>query len=193
MKIRRYEDIIAYQGIMTDESLSMLQAIGRPKRIVGRKTPENLNAITLSQLISLWQMDSENDIPLKSLVAVFGYDPDEGKCARKSRRVARKVGKARVGAVVGWCNFIQSELLRISEMWKRCEVPMSELDRKAGAADLDFGFFSIIDAYAQRQGYQDPDDVLKVQWIKIWQSLLKDAEVYKVRINRDRLASLQRK
>lgn len=193
MKIRRYEDLITYGGIITAESKERLAAIAKPKRILGHKTPDDLNGLTLAQLIDLWQIDSEASILTKSLVAVFGYDTNDRRCLRKERRTARRVHYVRIGKAIGWCNFIQAELIRIKEMWERCEVPLSDIEKAASAGMAEFGFFSIIDAYARRQGYLDPDDVLKVGWLKIWQSLLKDAEVVKYQRRKDKLQEMQLK
>ena len=73
----------------------------------------------------------------------------------------------------------------------RCEVPIEALDRQAGVEKLNFGFFSIIDTYSQRQHISDPDEVLNVQWVKVWQSLLKDAEFYKFQRRKDKLIEMQ--
>ena len=72
-------------------------------------------------------------------------------------------------------------------------MPIEALDKQAGVEQLNFGFFSIIDAYAQRQHISDQDEVLKVQWMKVWQSLLKDAETYKYQRRKDKLIEMQLK
>jgi hypothetical protein len=191
MKLRHYEDIITYGGIMTAESRERLARIPCPKRIAGHQAPKDLNALTMEQLISLWSIPDEKSIPSDSLAAVFGYHANPRRCERKERLIRRHARHVRIGKAVGWCNFIQSELLRIKEMWSRCEVPIEALDRQAGVEQLNFGFFSIIDAYAQRQHISDPDEVLKVQWMKVWQSLLKDAETYKYKRRKDKLIEMQ--
>lgn len=191
MKLRRYEDIITYGGIMTAESRERIAKIPCPKRIAGHRTPKDLNAITMAQLISLWSIPDERSLLSDSLAAVIGYHVNERRCNRKERRIRRRARNIRIGKAVGWCNFIQSELLRIKEMWSRCEVPIEALDKQAGVEQLNFGFFSIIDAYAQRQHITDPDEVLKVQWVKVWQSLLKDAETFKFQRRRDKLIEMQ--
>lgn len=187
MKLRHYEDIITYGGIMTTESRERLASIPCPRRIAGHRAPKDLNALTLGQLIMLWSIKDERSILSDSLAAVFGWHPSERRSERRERRVRRHARHVRIGKAVGWCNFIQSELLRIKEMWSRCEVPIEALDRQAGIERLSFGFFSIIDAYAQRQHISDPDEVLKVQWVKVWQSLQKDAEIAKFQLRRERI------
>lgn len=193
MKLRHYEDIITYGGIMTAESRERLSKIPCPKRIAGHQAPKDLNGLTMAQLISLWSITNEKTILSDSLAAVFGYHTNPRRCERKEERIRCRARHVRIGKAVGWCNFIQSELLRIKEMWSRCEVPIEAIDRQAGVEQLNFGFFSIIDAYAQRQHISDPDDVLKVQWVKVWQSLLKDAETYKYQRRKDKLIEMQLK
>ena len=191
MKLRPYEDIITYGGIMTAESRERLAKIPCPKRIAGHQAPKDLNGLTMAQLISLWSIPNEKSILSDSLAAVFGYHINQRRCARKEKRIRRHAQYIRIGKAVGWCNFIQSELLRIKEMWSRCEVPIEALDKQAGVEQLNFGFFSILDAYAQRQHISDPDEVLKVQWVKVWQSLLKDAETFKFQRRKDKLIEMQ--
>lgn len=191
MKLRHYEDIITYGGIMTAESRERLARIACPKRIAGHQAPKDLNGLTMGQLIMLWSIKDERSILSDSLAAVFGWHPSERRSERRERRVRRRTRHVRIGKAVGWCNFIQSELLRIKDMWSRCEVPIEALDRQAGVERLNFGFFSIIDAYAQRQHITDPDEVLKVQWVKVWQSLLKDAETYNFQRRKDKIREMQ--
>ncbi len=193
MKLRHYEDIITYGGVMTAESRERIRQIPCPKRIAWHRAPKDLNGITLAQLIALWSIPDERSILSDSLAAVFGYHERPRRCARKEWRMRRRARRVRIGKAAGWCNFIQAELLRIKEMWSRCDIPIDALDRQAGADRLNFGFFSIIDAYAQRQGIIDHDDVLKVKWIKVWQSLLKDAETYQFKKRRDQLIEMKLK
>lgn len=183
MKIRSIEDLIRWEDLISEDSKAKLQAIGRPARLAGKKTPENLDDITLGQLITLWHIKDERDLFYLSALCIFAYD----KSVFRQKLIEIRLRHAGAGRAIGWSNFVSNELIRINEMWQRCDVPLSDIDRQAGAADLNFGFFSIIDAYAQRQGIVNHDDVLKVKWIEVWQSLQKDAEIAKFQLRRERI------
>ncbi len=187
MKIRSIEDLIRWEGLITEESKAKLQSIGRPLRLAGKKTPDNLDYITLGQLITLWHIKDERDLFYLSALCVLAYDENERRSRLKQWSIGRKLRRAGAGCAIGWSNFVSNELIRINEMWQRCNVPLSDIDRQAGAGELNFGFFSIIDAYAQRQGIVNHDDVLKVKWIEVWQSLQKDAEIAKFQLRRERI------
>ena len=187
MKIRCIEDLIRWEDLITEESKAKLQAIGRPSKLALKKTPENLDDITLGQLITLWRIKDEWDLFYLSAICVLAYDDNDRRYNFKQKLIGRRLRHTGAGKAIGWSNFVSNELLRINEMWQKCNVPLTDIDRQAGADNLNFGFFSIIDAYAQRQGITDHDDVLKVKWIKVWQSLQKDAEIAKFQLRRERI------
>lgn len=195
MKLKSIEDFITYQSILTEKSRERISTIAKPERMALRNTPKDLNSITLGQLIELWGITSDMELFCTSAVSVFahckGYS--EAKAARMERRMKRRLRHVRTGKAIGWMNFIQSELLRINDMWQECDIPISRLDREAGAESLNYGFFSIIDAYAQRQRITDHDDVLKVEWVKVWQCLKKDADIAKFQIRRQQILDQQQK
>ena len=46
----------------------------------------------------------------------------------------------------------------------------------AGVNDLDSGPFGLVDWYARRMGYKDHDEVLRVPWLRVWQTMKIDAD-----------------
>lgn len=164
MKVKRLEQFIKYQSLLTQQDLERVAKIGRPGRILFRRTPRNLDDLTIGQLIDLWSITNDYDLFYVSLRVVLGV---------KRYTVARRV---RIGRVIGWMNFMQAELLRIADMWRAIEHDPTPEEFMAGIDRLNSGFFGIIDAYAKRMGFRDHDDVMNVKWIIIYECMKMDVE-----------------
>ena len=156
MKVKRLEQFIKYQSLFTQQDLERVAKIGRPRRILFRRTPRNLDDLTIGQLIDLWSITNDYDLFYVSLRVVLGV---------KRYAVARRV---RIGRVIGWMNFMG--------FWPM-DLPMPTPEEfMAGIDRLNSGFFGIIDAYAKRMGFRDHDDVMNVKWIIIYECMKMDVE-----------------
>lgn len=148
-------------GIIAQESEDKLKEAPRPEKICGRVVPQDLNALTMDQLTDL--MDVKPGAEINAVRVILGIDPKD-------------LDKEPAVRVVGLVNFIQSELERITELFKQLKPHYTSQERQAGVEDLSFGIFGTIDWYARRMGFTDHDEVLKVQWIKIYECARIDKE-----------------
>lgn len=160
MKFRTYKTLKRL-GLITRESEDNLKEAPRPDRLCGKPIPNDLNDLNMGQLTELISLKKGNEIEAVRIIAGINTEKLDMEPAVK---------------VVGLVNFIQSELQRISELFKQLKPHYTKEERQAGVEDLDFGIFGTIDWYAQRMGITDHDAVLKVPWLHIWQCSLIDKE-----------------
>ena len=160
MKFRTYV-ILHHLGLVTEESEERLSQAPCPRKVHGKAIPETLNSLKMGQLVDIMSLDPGNEI--EAVRVISGIDP-------------RSLDDEPATAVVGLVNFIQSELRRISDMFKQLKPHYSSQERQAGAEELDFGIFGTIDWYAKRMGITNHDDVLGVPWLHVWQCAKIDKE-----------------
>lgn len=153
MRFRTYRTLHAL-GLITQESEERLREAPRPDRICGKEIPEDLNSLTMGQLVDIVSLDEDHEIEAVRVIA--GIDP--GQLDREPAVM-----------VIGLINFIQGELHRIAELFRQLRPNYTREERQAGVEDIDFGIFGTIDWYAKRMGITDHDEVLKVPWLHIWQ------------------------
>lgn len=160
MKFRTYKTLRRL-GLITQESEDRLQEAPRPDRLCGKAIPQDLNDLTMGQLADIMSLKKDDEI--EAVHIVTGID-------------TKLLDKEPALKVIGLVNFIQSELQRISELFKQLKPHYTKEERQAGVEDLDFGIFGTIDWYAQRMGITNHDEVLRVPWLHIWQCSLIDKE-----------------
>ena len=157
-------------GLIANED--QLKEAPRPDRLCGKAIPESLNGLTMGQLVEILQVKDGNPY---TIIEIVIRDKAEGKEPTNGIQ-AKDLDKADAVAVVGLVNFIQSELNRITAMFKQLKPHYTKEERDAGIEDLDFGIFGTIDWYAKRMGIINHDDVLLVPWIHIYQCSFIDKE-----------------
>jgi len=70
----------------------------------------------------------------------------------------------------------KDELERITKLFKDIEYKPSADEEKAGIKNLSHGFFGTIDWYARRMGISNHDDVVELNWTRIYQCLKIDSD-----------------
>lgn len=145
----------------------------RPKKILWRRVPDNLNRATMGEFNSLSMVKNEMDMLADTTIELL-HIPRWQQPIWRFLVVRIDYKKA-----CGWINFITNEAKRINKLWESIKVEPEDDDVKAGVRQLNFGLFGMIDAYARRMGITNHDDVLKVGWITIWQCSKIDNEMIK--------------
>ena len=134
----------------------------RPDMVGGVAVPENLNGLTMGQLIDLSELRDEAESLYRIPEIVLGLGRDE--TAR-----ARAVDVVRL---VGW---VTGEVEKINRLFEKLpRERLSDNERKAGAEKLRFGLFGMLDWYARRMGIKDHDEVLGVPWMRLYKCMEMD-------------------
>lgn len=152
----RWQDYLVF-------SPEALKSTPRPKKLRGKHVPEDLNDLTLGQLMQLQTIKDEKGLFFKAPEVILGMTPAE-------------VLKCPTVPFFGFINFVSQELQRIVAMWEQCSTPPTPEQLEAGILTLNPGPFGVIDTWALRMGFTDHNEAEKTKWIVVWQCLKIDAD-----------------
>lgn len=173
--IRNVMDFLKWEPILAEEQRKRLLSVPRPVSVRGVLVPEDINGLSLEDLFKLWNIKTVSDLFFVGASVVLGLSE-------------RDVRKADFLALMGFANWLSSELQRVSELWS--DMPSSKTPEEVQAGAPKFGTFGIVDYYARRMGMTNHDQALQTQWVRVYQCMRNDAEEAEYR---KRLARIQSK
>jgi hypothetical protein len=136
----------------------------RSKTISGKKIPDNLDKITLGQLVDLQNIKTTED---------FIFRPAEIILKLKKERVM----ECAVYEVFSLVSFVKKEIEKIVKLWDGIKYKPSPEEMQAGINKINHGFFGTADWYARRMGIPDQQTVFDtVSWMKIYMCIKMDNE-----------------
>lgn len=145
-----------------EEYIGILARQKRPDRLCGEIVPPTLNHLTYGQLDDLHNLatSKERNPEHKMCEIIFGkflslMDEDVNK-------------------VYGFLNFCGDEIKRINDLFSSIKADYSSEEIAAGARDLNFGSFGVLDWYAKRMGITNQNDVRDVAWVRIYTCMKND-------------------
>lgn len=143
----------------------------RPLFVGGVATPENLNSLTMGQLIDLSTLEDNDNSLYKVVETILGME-------RTAIDGARAVDVVRF---VGW---VSGEVEKTNKLFEKSDIKPTQQERKAGIDTLRFGLFGMLDWYAVRMGMQDHDQVLRTPWMRIYKCMDMDnrKRAYEIRL-----------
>lgn len=151
-----------------------LKQAERPNEIAGHPVPQDLNLVSYGLLDDLANYAKQGaQGALDCVCRVCGCTLDE-------------LTAANVFDVYGAIKWLNGEVERINNLFKRITPRYSAEEIQAGVKSLDFGSFGVLDWYAKRQGIADQNEVRDVAWVRIYTCMKNDnarAE-YEKRLNR---------
>ena len=139
-----------------------LQEFSRPSFIGKHEIPQDLNGLTIGQLMELGMLPEDDMI--------------YGICRIILNLEREEVDKARATDVVRFAGWVMGEIKKINKLFESTNVKPTQQQIRAGIKNLSFGLFGILDWYALRMGYQDHEQVGKVLWVNIYKCLDMDAK-----------------
>ena len=143
----------------------------RPIYVGDKKCPEDLNDLTIGQLIELGQTDgAEADYRIAEIV--LGYDRET-------------TDKCRAVEVVPFISWVGTEVKKINRLFESISHKPTAKERQAGVEALQFGLFGMLDWFAKRMGITNHDEVLSVPWLRIYKCMDMDnkTQQYEKRLN----------
>lgn len=153
----------------------------RPAYIGQTKCPEDLNGLTIGQLIEIGEADGP-DTDYRIIEIVLDMDkPQADKC--------------RATEVAAFLSWVGRQVKRINRLFESVQSKPTAKEKQAGVDKLQFGLFGILDWYAKRMGITDHDDVLTVPWLRIYKCMDMDNKVeqYQRRLNDISMQEARRK
>lgn len=154
-----------------------MQEFNRPAFIGKHEVPENLNELSIGQLIELSQLKDDTESIYRIAEIVMGL-------GRKDIDNARAVDVVRLA---GW---VCAETKKINKLFDSVGAAKpTATEKKAGVDTLRFGLFGMLDWYALRMRIQDHDQVLGVPWMRIYKCMDMDNKKQKYERNLQRIAA----
>ena len=155
----------------------------RPSFVGDVQTPENLNGLTIGQLIDLSELGDNNESLYKIIETVLGMSRDS-------------IDNARAVDVVRFVGWVSSEVEKINRIFGGVDkgIKPTQQEKQAGIDTLKFGLFGMLDWYAVRMGIDDQDKVLDVPWMRIYKCMDMDNKrrAYEIRLNKIQAESIRR-
>lgn len=166
-------DVLHWEPFLEDEQVNALKEVACPARIAGRTAPQDLNDLTLGQLIQLESIAAEKGV----FAAIAEVLLDKS---------AEWAAKAPAMEMLGLRNMVVKEQDRIAGLFASLGREHTAAETMAGIEKLDFGMFGLADWYARRMGISDHDDAFDTPWLRIWQCRKNDIEEaeYRERLQR---------
>ena len=156
----------------------------RPSFVGEKPTPENLNGLTIGQLIDLSSLKDTNESLYTVVATVLGMERTD-------------IGNARAVDVVRFVGWVSHEVGKINQMFGKAgeSVKPTAQERRAGIETLRFGLFGMLDWYAVRMGIQDHDQVLQTPWMRIYKCMDMDNKkrAYEIRLQKIQADELKSK
>ena len=122
-----------------------MQVFSRPEKVGKKTTPENLNDLTIGQLIDLSAIGGGMDMFVNVCAIILHMQPKE-------------VYKSRATEVVRFVGWVLGEVEKINKLFEGASGEPNQWERLAGIDKLNFGLFN-------------HDDVLAVKWTRIYKCI----------------------
>ena len=168
-------DVLHWEPFLEADQVAALKEIKCPAQIGGRIAPQDLNDITLGQLIELEAIAAEKGVFAAIAKVLLGKDEAWAM-------------KAPAMEMLGLRNMVVAEQDRIAALFASLTRDHTAAEIMAGIESLNFGMFGLADWYARRMGISDHDDAFNTPWIRVWQCRKNDIEESEYR---ERLQKIQ--
>lgn len=157
-----------------------MKSINKPKKVGEKVAPKDLNSLTLGQLFQLQDIRDPEGLFYTPPLVLFGMEREE-------------VNKSDAVEIVKLAAWTAREVERINKLFESCNKTPTIQEKRAGIDRLQFGHFALIDWYAQRMGFLNHDDVLKVPWAEVFTCLQMDSERAKFEMRLNKIYQDERK
>ena len=155
-------DFIILSECTSEDIQAKISRLERPYSVCGVSVPNDLNSLTIGELLRLQAIQTEEDALMVPCEVILNL-PKE------------KVMNAEASEVFGFLMWVSKEMETINKLFERTRVPPTKEEKEAGVESLNFGAFGLIDWYARRMGYLEHEAVEHVKWPIIYKCLEMDA------------------
>lgn len=162
-KMKTVADVLRWEPFLEADQIDALKEIAPPARVGLTEVPQDLNDLTLGELIQLESIGAEKGV--FAAIAVVLLDKSEEWAA-----------KAPAMEMLGLRNMVVKEQDRIAGLFRSLARDPEPAEIMAGIEGLNFGMFGLADWYARRMGISDHDDAFDTPWLRIWQCRKNDIE-----------------
>lgn len=153
-----FKDWLAVALMSEQTAMLGMETMTRPEEVGGVSTPENLESMTIGQMLDLSRLTDGRQMFYKVCEILLGLD-------------VKQTANARAVDVVRFVGWVLGRVKEINGLFEKTKGNPSPEEVRAGVLRLHFGVFGMIDWYAQRMGITDHEAVMSVPWIRIYRCL----------------------
>ena len=135
-----------------------IEELPKPEFIGSKRTPSDLNDITMGQLIMLQSMGDSKDVALIPCKILLNMKEES-------------ILNAKAETILGFSMWVITEVERINKLFSSTSVKPTKEEKEAGFDKLSFGTFGLIDHFARRMGIPNHEEVEYVPWIRIYKCM----------------------
>lgn len=157
-----------------------IEELPKPEFIGNKRTPSDLNDITMGQLIMLQSMENSKDVAIIPCKVLLGMEDKE-------------ILYAKAEMILGFSMWVLTEVERINKLFASTSIELTLIQKKAGYGNLRFGAFGIIHRYAQMMGISNHDDVEDVPWIRIYKCFDMEKKIALCKIKESKIIEYESK
>lgn len=156
----KFKDWLAIASMSRDMDgfMKKMNTFSRPFEVAGKRTQENLNDMTVGQMLQLSGMKSGGDLFYKTTEVLLGLDEAQ-------------TAKALAVEVVSYVGWVIGQIERINRLFDKAKGKPTDKELRAGINRLKFGMFGLVDWYAQRMGITNHDDVMGISWMRLYKCM----------------------
>jgi len=173
-KMKTVADVLRWEPYLEEDQVNALKEVACPAQIGRKEAPQDLNDLTLGQLIQLESIGAEKGIFAAIAQVLLDEEPEWAL-------------KAPALPMLGLRNMVVKEQDRIAGMFASLSREHTAAEIMAGIEKLNFGMFGLADWYARRMGISDHDDAFNTPWLRIWQCRKNDMEEAEYRERHQRI------
>jgi hypothetical protein len=173
-KMKTVADVLHWEPFLEDDQIAALKEVACPARIGRTEAPQDLNDLTLGQLIQLESIAAEKGVFAAIAEVLLNKDAEWAMSAPAFE-------------MLGLRNMVVAEQDRIAALFSSLSREHTAAEVMAGIEKLNFGMFGLADWYARRMGISDHDEAFNTPWLRIWQCRKNDIEEAEYRDNLQRI------
>lgn len=156
-------DLLHWEPLLEDDQLAELKGVPCPARVGLTEAPQDLNDLTLGQLVQLEEIGRNSGV-FEAVAQVLLGKPEGW------------VMKAPALPMLGLRNMVVREQDRIAGLFAMLTREHTPAEIMAGVEKLSFGMFGLADWYARRMHMTSHDEAFNTPWLRIWQCRKNDME-----------------
>lgn len=157
-KEERFGHWIVVATFSEDVERLELEKCTRPPRVGKILTPENLDDMTIGQMVRMSECKTGAQLFYRVCDVLLGMG-------------ARQVDDCLAVEVVRFVGWVLGRVKVINDLFDKAKSKPSDEEVRAGINQLRFGIFGLIDWYALRMGITDHEEVTNVPWGRVYKCL----------------------
>ena len=156
-------DVLRWEPYLEDDQVEALKAVACPARVGLTEAPQDLNDLTLGQLVQLEDIGRNKGV-FEALAVVLLGKPEGWAMTAPAL------------PMLGLRNMVVREQDRIAGLFAMLAREHTPAELMAGVEKLSFGMFGLADWYARRMHLSTHDEAFDTPWLRIWQCRKNDME-----------------